>query len=1071
MRSLTGDLSLQQRESLSTVLPSTEQGAELGRAMLYLIKQLSSPADVAIAQGLHASSIPFMSVYEQLTNPILNSPYDPPERYFELGVHGPTGNVLAGRRPSQSLVPIPVTKKKGGVQGTFDFDSTGERRELNTLINDIRREVERWRGMNWNGVTPYTRKLLAHWARGPHRDDPVFFCQREAAETAIFLAEVAGRYGTTDFRRRLESENALHNDGLPRVALKMATGSGKTVVMAMLIAWQTINKVFAPRDTRFARRFLVVTPGITIRDRLGVLHPERDDNYYRERDLVPTELWEPLLQAQVQIINYHAFLPKAAKEVQGVSATTRRLLRGPTPVGPDPFEETPAMVAARILRDYGSSKGEIVVINDEAHHCYQDKLLEHPDPDADREDEERNFDARVWFKGLHWIQRKVGIKSVYDLSATPYYLKGSGYNEGFIFPWTVSDFSLMDAIESGIVKVPRIPVDDDAGTRRLVYLNLWDNIAPPLPRRRGRHVEIGAQAWAIPETLEGALRSLYRSYENSWTRYEDRLAALGEPPPVMIIVCPNTVVSKLVYDWVAGYDYEGGDGEAKSRSGNLPLLSNVVDGAWIDRPRTILIDSAQLESGEPLSAEFKVDAAREIEEFKRLLKIRNPGADPETLTDADLLREAMNTIGKRGKLGEQIRCVVSVAMLTEGWDANTVTHILGIRPFRSQLLCEQVVGRGLRRRNYATNEDDRLEPEYAEIYGVPFAFIPNDKVPPKPKEPRPAIEVLALEERCELRISFPKLDGYRVELPDELLIADFDEDSRLHLDQELVALWVRNEGVVGASEEIDLDDIRGARRQRIAFAIAKTLAEQEKYFAGYEGARKPWLFPQLVKLAREWLESSLTTDPGVSPGLLLLTEARSHAAEKIFGSIVRTPGPRPTVLMPVIRRFDPHGSTDDVHFVTRKVVMDPPPTKSHLNHVVLDGVRGNSWEEKLAVLLEESPSVAAYAKNDHLGFTIPYIHKGRTHDYVPDFLVRLASGTGDIERTLIVEVSGGMKSPGPTAAKADTARNLWCAAVNNWGQSGLWGYVEIRNMDHASRMLDSAIETLYSELPIVGQPA
>jgi type III restriction enzyme len=264
----------------------------------------------------------------------------------------------------------------------------------------------------------------------------------------------------------------------------MATGAGKTVVMAMLIAWQTINKVMTPSDARFAKRFLVVTPGITIRDRLGVLHPERDDNYYRERDLVPADLWDWLLQAQIEIVNYHAFLPRDAKEIQGVAANTRKLLRGGKAAAVDAFQETPAMVAARILRAFGSGKGEIVVLNDEAHHCYQDKLLEYPDEGADKEDQDRNRDARVWFRGLLELRRKTGIKVVYDLSATPYYLKGSGYNEGFIFPWVVSDFSLMDAIESGIVKIPRVPVDDDAAGKEVLYLRLWDNIQPPLPKRR-----------------------------------------------------------------------------------------------------------------------------------------------------------------------------------------------------------------------------------------------------------------------------------------------------------------------------------------------------------------------------------------------------------------------------------------------------------------------------------------------------------------------------------------------------------------------------------------------------------
>src|SRR5215469_6945031 len=341
-----------------------------------------------------------------LSNPIINSPYDPPEAYFEIGPDGPTGNLLPGRRPSESFIPVPVSRKGSRtVQETLDFDITGERREQNTLINDIRREVERWRASNWNGVTPYTRKLLAHWAAGPpDRDEPVLFCQREAAETAIFLAEIAGRHGTADYRRRLEPENRLHNDGLPRVALKMATGTGKTVVMAMLIAWQAINKVMTPNDARFAKRFLVVTPGITIRDRLGVLHPERDDNYYRERDLVPPDLWEALFQAQVEIINYHTLLPRDSKEIQGVAANTRKLLRAGKPEEADAFRETPDEVAARIMRTFGTGRGEIVVLNDEAHHCYQDKLLE-SGGEADSEDLARNRDARVWFRGLCDLRR------------------------------------------------------------------------------------------------------------------------------------------------------------------------------------------------------------------------------------------------------------------------------------------------------------------------------------------------------------------------------------------------------------------------------------------------------------------------------------------------------------------------------------------------------------------------------------------------------------------------------------------------------------------------------------------
>jgi len=1011
---------------------------------------------------------------EGLANPILNSPYDPPGRYFVIGTHGPTGEVKAGRRPSESFIPVPPSQKSKTYQAEIDFDTTGERRKLNSLINTMRREVEGWRARNWNGVTPYTRKLLAYWAASPPiRDDPVLFCQREAAETAIFLAEVAGRKGFGDYRSLLEPLNRDHNDGLPRVGLKMATGTGKTVVMAMLIAWQTINKVMTPRDTRFAKRFLVVTPGITIRDRLGVLHPEREDSYYRERDLVPADLWEALLQAQVEIVNYHAFLARDAKEIQGVAANTRKLLRGANPDLADAFRETPDMVAARILRPFGAAKGEIVVMNDEAHHCYQDKLLEDSDEKVDKEETERNRDARVWFRGLLDLQRKTGIKTVYDLSATPYYLKGSGYNEGFIYPWVVSDFSLMDAIESGIVKVPRIPVDDDASSKGLVYLNLWDHIEPPLPKRRtAKDVDNGPHAWVMPQTLEGALRSLYRSYEQSNARYVAELAEFGEPPPVLIVVCPNTVVSKLVFDWIAGREIELSDGTRQLIPGNLSLLSNIEDGAWTSRLRTILVDSAQLESGEPLGADFRKDAAREIESFKQAYRLRNPGLDVDKLTDADFLREAMNTIGKPGKLGEHIRCVVSVAMLTEGWDANTVTHILGIRPFRSQLLCEQVIGRGLRRRNYVINsETGHFDPEYAEVYGVPFAFIPGDRQVPTPKNPRPAIEVRALLERSDLGIRFPKLDGYRVELPDEPLQPSFGEHSRLHLDQESVALWVENRGVVGESEQIDLEDIRRARPQRIAFSIARTLMQREEFFAVLADIQRPWLFPQLVEICQRWLEECVTTDQDVPKGYLLLTQPGAQAAEKVFASVLPETDTRPNILMPIIRRFDPSGSTDDVRYLTRKVVMEPPPERSPLNHVVLDGLRGNSWEEGLAQILEYHRQVKSYVKNERLGFSIPYVHAGRSHEYIPDFLVRLKTEPNDVERTLIVEVSGSQKSPGPTKAKADTARNQWCVAVNNWGEFGRWGYVELHNPAEFATLINNAIDDLLADRPTIGPSA
>ena len=1003
-----------------------------------------------------------------IENPILNTPYDPPEAHFELGPDGPTGTVNPGRRPSESFIPVPAGRK-GKDQAALDFDVTGERRELNSLINDIRAQVDLWRARAYPGVTPYSRKLLQHWAaRAPERDDPMFFCQREAAETAIYLAEVAGRHGYADFRTRIDPENRIHNDGLPRVALKMATGTGKTVVMAMLIAWQTINKVASPNDSRFAKRFLILTPGITIKDRLRVLDPTSPDNYYRERDVVPADLWDALLQAQLVITNYHTFLLRDAKEIQGVASNTRKILTAGKKV--DPFKETDDQMVARVLRDLTSrggkktKAGEIVVINDEAHHCYRDKPLEEEvtlDAEDKKEAKQRNEDARVWFKGLQAIQKKVGMKAVYDLSATPYYLRGSGYNEGYIFPWTVSDFSLMDAIESGIVKVPRIPVDDDAAGDQITYRQLWDYVGPALPKRKTKNFD---EDRPLPKELEGALHSLHRSYERRFERWEHELKPLGEPPPVMIVVCPNTLVSKMVYDWIAGKDIERDDGTKVPRPGELKLLSNVEDGEWVRRPRSILIDSAQLESGEVMGRDFKQAASQEIELLKDEYR-RRTGGDVDKMTDEYLLREVMNTVGKKGKLGEHVRCVVSVSMLTEGWDANTVTHILGIRRFGSQLLCEQVVGRGLRRRSYAPNETGRLDPEYAEVYGVPFAFIPGKPTVERPPLP-PAVEVTALPERAELRIEFPKVDGYRVEIPDEKFFTSFDEKSRLHVERSTVATWTRTRGIAGETEEQTLDHCRNARVQEIAYQVARTLVRHR--YTAYDDVPRPWLFPQLVGIAREWLDTCVTVDADTTIGMLLLTDGTHLAAEYLFNGLIHQEGDRDQILLPILRAFDPEGSTDDVHFFSRKVVLDA--TKSHVNRVVLDGQGGNTWEQILSLLCEQHSSVASYVKIDHLGFSIPYVHEGRTYQYVPDFLVRLEP-RDDIERTLIVEVSGGQKSvysPGTVKAKAETARYQWCAAVNNHGGYGRWGYIEITNPATASGRLDDAIENLYADGTVIG---
>ena len=995
-----------------------------------------------------------------IDNPILNSPYEQPDQYYEIGAQGPTGVIRDGRRPSESFIPIAITRKGKAQQEAFDFDVTGERRERNTLINDLRRDVARWRmSGDYPGVTAITRKLLQHWADRT-RDNRVLFCQREAAETAIFLTEVAGRHGYTDWRKRLEPENAAHNAGMPRAALKMATGSGKTVVLAMIIAWQTLNKLYAPRDARFADRFLVVTPGITIRDRLRVLLPEDPGNYYDLRGIVPDDLKGGLSRARIVITNYHAFQLKDVKEIRGVAKNTRLLLKGDRTE--DAFKETPQAMVSRVLRDLGTDKQQIMVLNDEAHHCYQAKPLPAGEK-ASSDEAAANEEAGVWFRGLQTIARYAGIKQIFDLSATPFYLKGSGYNEGHIFPWTVSDFSLMDAIESGVVKVPRTPVDDDAADPLVTYLRLWDFIGDKLPKRAIRGT-VGD--WLPPPELEGALRSLHRSYAKAFAHWQTTLRQHGETPPVFIVVCPNTVVSKLVYDWIAGEEVVVDDQIVAHKPGNLELLSNVVDGNPLARPRTILIDSAQLESGDGIKADFKAAAAVEIAAFKAEYRRRDPGADVDKITDDQLLREVMNTVGKKGKLGEQIRCVVSVSMLTEGWDANTVTHILGVRAFRSQLLCEQVVGRGLRRRSYTVNDDDRFDAEYANVYGIPFQFIPSDRPVKDPVLPRPAQEVASVEGREHLRITFPRLTGYRVELPDQDIVLELEDAPVFEIGPNTVPRWVEMQGVVGAGER-ELGDGRGYRPQEVAFALAKRVLDTQFNTAD---DKRPWLFPKLLRICRDWLEHKVYVADGYDLGYLMtITEAQAEAAEKVWSAITRLDD-RQARLRPMIDRFVPSGSTAGVEFLTRKAAV--PAEKSEVSHVTLDGLSGNTWEQLLAAELELNRNVAAYVKNDHLGFTIPYVHKGRTHSYMPDFLVRLQRPDGeDFDRMLIIEVSGSRKSPGPTQVKADTARNSWCTAVNNQRGLGRWGYIEMTDPVQFRVRLADAVESVYDDdRPILGDP-
>ncbi|MBF0405650.1 MAG: DEAD/DEAH box helicase family protein [Nitrospirae bacterium] len=978
-----------------------------------------------------------------IDNPILNSPFKEPNRHFKFSEEGITNEVEAGRRKSSYFIPIAKPKKKGKQLVLFN-EWTEDRIEENTFINEVRRVVEKWRRGGYGGLTKTTSRLLEYWTN-QDREKKLFFCQIEALETVIYITEVAKKAGDNWIENDLRRFNEDANPALLRIALKMATGTGKTVVMAMIIAWQTLNKLNNPQDARFSDTFLITTPGITIRDRLRVLIPNDQQNYYRERDILSAELLQELKKAKILITNFHAFKHRETVKTGKVHKSILKKENGG-------FTETPDQMVRRVCRELGNKKN-IIVINDEAHHCYrrrQGDEEENLKGDERKEMEKREEEARIWISGLEAVKAKIGVKTVYDLSATPFFLKGSGYKEGTLFPWVVSDFSLIDAIESGIVKVPRVPVADNSMTGDMpTYRDLWLKIREDLPKKGRKTSEVSGEP-ALPAELEGALQSLYSNYEKYYKLWQANTdaQAKGLTPPVFIVVCNNTNVSKLVYDYISGWEKPLKDDSTVLVPGKFSIFNNVENNTWTARPNTILIDSTQLESGEAMSEEFKSIARREIDEFKSDYCKRFPGRDASDLTDEDMLREVMNTVGKQGKLGEQVKCVVSVSMLTEGWDANTVTHILGVRAFGTQLLCEQVVGRGLRRMSYSVNEQGMFDPEYAEVYGVPFSFIPCSGSTADIKTGPMPTRVRALTERIAYEITFPRLTGYHYELPAETLNSKFTDDSKMLLSTLDIPTEVENAPIIGEKTIHTLDDLKKHREQEVAFLLSKLVLE--KHFQDKDGDVKPWLFPQILRISKDWIDKCLYCADNTFPQLLLLIEFAHDAADKIYQSIVAGDS-GDKKLMPILRPYDTVGTTQYVDFDTTRAVYPTAPDKCHISHVVADT---DSWEQKMAQSLEDMDEVVSYVKNHGLNFTIPYLLNGAEKNYTPDFIVRIKNGDNEI-LNLIVEVTGEKKKE--KAAKVATARNLWIPAVNNHSGHGKWGFIEITDPWDAMNTIRKAL--------------
>ena len=1010
-------------------------------------------------------------------HPILNSPYEYPSRHWELDTSGqPTSRILDTRRRVSFVSPIPKPRKRRGVaaeQASLVFDEAsrgladgGQQYDLTAIINEVRRQVDAWRSLpnpdQWR-VTPETARLLRHWRRHRFNDIRPFFCQVEAVETAIWLTEVApqsGRVGR-DFLDHLTNANRDANPDLPRLALKLATGTGKTTVMAMLIAWQTVNAMRRPQSRRFTRGFLVVTPGITIKDRLRVLQPNDPDSYYRSRELVPTDMLADLDKTRIVITNYHAFKLRDRLEL---SKGGRALLSGRGLLKPLATQETEGQMLQRVMPELMGAKG-ILVLNDEAHHCYREKPGGDDEGELkgdDRREAERNREAaRLWISGLETVQRKLGLNRVFDLSATPFFLRGSGYAEGTLFPWTMSDFSLMDAIECGIVKLPRVPVADNIpGGDMPKFRNLWDHIGGRMPKK-GRGKTAGLDPLSLPVALQTALEALYGHYEKQFELWQK---AGIEAPPCFIVVCNNTSTSKLVYDYISGFLRDNPDGSKTLVNGRLALFRNYhEDGAALGRPRTLLIDSEQLESGEGLDKNFRDLAANEIERFRRETVARTGDRrQAENLSDHDLLREVMNTVGKAGRLGGSIRCVVSVSMLTEGWDANTVTHVLGVRAFGTQLLCEQVVGRALRRQSYDLNDDGLFDVEYADVLGVPFDFTAKPVVAP-PQPPRETVQVMAVSpdrDACEIR--FPRVAGYRVELPDERLSAEFNDDSTFVLTPDLIgASRTRNEGIIGEGIDLNLVHTDTLRRSTLLYHLTQRLLLTKWRDPNEEP--KLHLFGQLKRITGRWLDNHLVCKGGAYPAQLMYQELADTACERITNAITRAGIDRRPVKA-VLDPYNPVGSTRHVHFTTSKTDRyQTDARRCHVNWAILD----SDWEAEFCRVAESHRRVRAYVKNQGLGLEVPYRSGSTTRTYIPDFIVLLDDGHDD-PLHLIVEIKGYRGED--AKAKKETMETYWVPGVNNLRACGRWAFAEFTEVYEIQSDFEARVKLEFNRLMKQSRP-
>ena len=915
---------------------------------------------------------------------IICSPYEEPDAHWVYGDE--TKRRQEGRRPA----------------GYLRWDAQGGALVRLDAVNRIRERVAEWRSAGYPGATSVTRDLLEHWRDREARDAPLFFCQLEAAETLIWLTEApeTSRAGID-----IESDGGAFR----RRCAKMATGTGKTVVMAMVIAWHILNKVGGPADARFSSNVFVVAPGLTVKSRLSVLQPSAPGNYYEEFGLVPKGAMERLRRGRVLVRNWHAMGRESERQVQRRRSVDKR------------GRKSDEAHTREVLGEMASARN-ILVINDEAHHAWR---VPPGAADAYKGEEKASADeATVWVDGLDCLHKTRGILACYDFSATPFAAGRQAAPEDSLFKWIVSDFGLADAIESGLVKTPRVVVRDDAPPDARTYKSRLHHIYND-PDVRSDLASRAPESQPLPDLVRRAYQLLgqdWRETHRAWGSGERPAAA----PPVMITVCNRTETAARVK-----YAFDHGNIDLPELAGAERILH--VDSKVLkeveerDEPVALASGAASGEEGGEDAGDGEDDGGGE------------EGAAPRPrLTkqqSAELLRRKVDTVGKEGEPGAPIRNVISVNMLSEGWDARTVTHIMGLRPFTSQLLCEQVVGRGLRRTSYDASEETGLfAPEYVNVFGVPFEFLPHeddDGVSPQPdRKPDP---VRVDPNKAAYEITWPNVERVeRVMRP--RLTLDLANAEPLELDAAneptiaQVAPVVDGQADWSMVSAIDLQRLAAEKRlQTLLFEAAKGVFEQMKEkWRGNQGS----LMAQLVRLAERFAASDrirvfpAVFDADPAKRKLFISLEMSKVVQHL-AHVVTYENTEAREL--ILDRERPTRSTADMPaWSTRRPVV--PAARSHINVCVLD----SAWEAADAYAIDASPNVAAWVRNERVGFEIPYVHRGVVRSYRPDFLLRLVGG-----ETLIVETKG--RQDDETDAKHRAMRE-WADAVSEDGRFGKWRF-------------------------------